>query len=129
MSLIQHIVIPNELWEGIYQTGSSVICSPPVTDTDIDFIIYTNEMNKLLTFLEDSDFIFSVDEDNYPLEEEGFRCCRRGYLNLILTGDAIFYHRWVRATKLAKKLNLLKKEDRIALFTEILYPYVPEITF
>lgn len=35
------IDIPEKLWKGIYQTGSSVICSPPVTNTDIDFIICT----------------------------------------------------------------------------------------
>ena len=43
MKLIKYIEIPDMLWTYIHQTGSTVICDPPVLDTDIDFIILTEE--------------------------------------------------------------------------------------
>ena len=116
------IDIPNELLDGIYQTGSSVICNPPVTDTDIDYVIYTNEEYKLDTFLKCEGFKkSSADEEEYDLEEEGFTCYRKSNINLIVTINYNWYLKWVEATKLAKKLNLLQKEQRITLFKYILY--------
>ena len=120
--LIKYINIPQDLWGGIYQTGSSVICNPPVTDTDIDYVIYTNEEVKLDTFLKCEGFKESCyDEEEYDLEEEGFTCYRKSNINLIVTINYNWYLKWVEATKLAKKLNLLQKEQRITLFKYILY--------
>lgn len=122
MSLIEHINIPKELWKGIYQTGSSVICDPPVEDTDIDFIICTEKEDKLYKFLMDNDFKLSnASEEEYDLESEGFSCYRKGNINLIVTENKQWYDKWVLATKVAKKLNLLKKDNRITLFKAILY--------
>lgn len=120
--LIKYVNIPTDLWEGIYQTGSSVICSPPVTDTDIDFVIYTVEELKLDTFLKFEGFNrSSSEEEDYDMESEGFTCYRKGNINLIVTTNYEWYLLWVKATKLAKALNLLKKEDRITLFKFVLY--------
>lgn len=122
MELLQHIEIPNSLWTGIYKTGSSVICDPPVLDTDIDFIIHTTDMEGLLRFLRENNYCSSItDEGEYELETEGFECLRHGNINLILTENRVFYSRWVRATQLAKQFNLLKKTDRISLFQEVIY--------
>lgn len=122
MGLIQYIDIPKELWKGIYQTGSTVICNPPVIDTDEDYIILTKDLKKLHEFLRFHLFDFtSEDKEEYELYGEGFNCYRKGKLNLIVTEDEEFYIKFVRATRLAKKLNLLKKEDRITLFQDILY--------
>lgn len=120
--LKDYIEIPNELWKGIYQTGSSVICNPPVTDTDVDFIISTAEETKLHKFLLSQGFKQSwEDEEEYDMESEGFTCYRKSNINLIVTTNYNWYLKWVEATKLAKKLNLLKKEDRIILFKYVLY--------
>lgn len=125
MSLIEHIEIPQDLWDGIYQTGSSVICNPSVTDTDIDYVIYTNEETKLDTFLKCEGFRDSCrDKEEYDLGLDGFYCYRRENINLIVINDGKLYRKWVGATNLAKKLNLLKKEDRITLFQAILYQEV-----
>lgn len=122
MSLINYINIPNELWRGIYQTGSSVICHPPVLTTDIDFIIFTKTETELHKFLIKNDFKQSCsEEEEYDLETEGFTCYRKDNINLIVTISYNWYLGWVKATKLAKKLNLLKKEDRITLFKFVLY--------
>lgn len=115
------IDIPNELCKGIYQTGSSVICNPPVEDTDIDFIICTTNETKLHRLLYIHGFKQSNADEEYDLEEEGFYCYRRNNINLIVTENYDWYLKWVTATKLAKKLNLLEKEQRIALFKYVLY--------
>ena len=44
-----------------------------------------------------------------------------GNSNYIFTDDAEFYDRYVAATLLAKKYNLLNKPDRIQLFHAVLY--------
>ena len=44
-----------------------------------------------------------------------------GNSNYIFTDDAEFYDRYVAATLLAKKYNLLNKVDRIQLFHTVLY--------
>lgn len=124
--LIKYINIPQDLWDGIYQTGSSVICNPPVTDTDIDYVIYTNEEVKLDTFLKCEGFTKScADEEEYDLEEEGFTCYRRENINLIIVNERRWYRKWVLATKVARKLNLKVKADRVMLFKSFLYDEAP----
>ena len=124
--LIKYVNIPQDLWGGIYQTGSSVICNPPVTDTDIDFVIYTNEETKLDTFLKCEGFTkSSPEEEDYDMENEGFSCYRKDKLNLIITTSHTWYHKWVLATTVAKNLNLKVKADRVMLFKAILYDEAP----
>lgn len=122
MELINHINIPSELFKGIYQTGSSVICNPPVENTDVDFIICTTEETKLHKCLVSGGFEQSCeDEEEYDMESEGFTCYRKANINLIVTDNYKWYLKWVVATKLAKKLNLLQKTQRVDLFKYILY--------
>lgn len=126
MSLINHIDIPKELWKGIYQTGSSVICNPPVLDTDIDYIICDSkgrfDTQNLHKFLISNGFEMSCqDEEEYDLESEAFDCYRKDNINLIVTDNYEWYLKWVAATQIATRLNLIKKEDRIVLFKYILY--------
>lgn len=121
--LKDYVDIPNELWRGIYQTGSSVICNPPITDTDIDFIICENGGGiELHEFLIGQGFHRSnQDAEEYDMESEGFVCYRKDNINLIITTNYDWYLKWVKATELAKKLNLREKEQRITLFKCILY--------
>ena len=124
--LIKYINIPQDLWGGIYQTGSSVICNPPVTDTDIDYVIYTNKEDKLDTFLKSKGYTKScAEEEEYDLDNEGFSCYRLNNINLIITTDRKWYLKWVLATKVARKLNLKVKADRVMLFKAILYGDAP----
>jgi len=117
--LTNYITIPSNLWSNIYTTGSNYICDPPVTDTDIDYIVYSANP-KLLVWLEEEGF--ESCNNDYPITITGlFISLRRGKLNLIITDSYTFYHKWVEATKLAKKLNLKEKEQRITLFKYFLY--------
>lgn len=123
--LSDFILIPNKLWSGIYQTGSSVICDPPVLDSDIDYVICTARFVEFDKFIVDAGFRnTSGDAEEYVLQEDGFTCYRRNNINLIVTESYDLYLKRVSATGLAKKLNLLKKKDRIALFQYILYDVI-----
>lgn len=41
--------------------------------------------------------------------------------NLIITSSQVFHQRFLAASSVAKRLNLLEKSDRIALFQAVLY--------
>lgn len=121
MLLSDYIQIPSNLWSGSYATGSAVICDPPIMTTDIDFIICAINPVNLIEFLNHNEFEISHNEGYDFDPNEGITCLRRGELNLIVTGDYEFYLKFVNATILAKKLNLLQKSKRIALFQYVLY--------
>jgi len=59
MLLSDYIQIPSTLWSGIYATGSAVICDPPVTNTDKDFIICAINPGNLIEFLDHNGFKIS----------------------------------------------------------------------
>lgn len=112
-----YLQIPEELFQEVALTGSSYICNPPVTDTDIDFVVYSQEWDKLHDWCEKN--AFKTNFEAY--EHEAFRSYKRGIINLIVTDDPLFYKRFVKATEVAKKLNLLNKQQRIDLFAFVLY--------
>lgn len=46
---------------------------------------------------------------------------RRGNINVIVTPEMEFFDRFMAATELARRFNLMEKVDRIALFQAVLY--------
>ena len=109
-----------------HSTGSNYICNPPVTNTDIDFLLLIGEdidESELLDFLEDNDFEQggSRPVDDWSLTDFNFVSYKRGNLNFIITADKVFYDKFVYATKIAKLLNLVDKDQRVKLFQAVLY--------
>lgn len=101
------------LW---FATGSRVICDPPPTGTDYDVVV--------LEALEADPIDLTGWTRTTPECSEyppRFVSWRKGEVNLIVTRDPDLYDKFVVATRLAKRFNLLKKEDRIALFRGVLY--------
>jgi hypothetical protein len=100
--------------------GSRVTCNPPPTDTDEDWLVlvFDRADDKLAEagFTQDGSPEFYTGNDN-----GGFRSWRRGDLNIVTTESAEFFDRFTTATDLAKRFNLLRKADRIALFQAVLY--------
>lgn len=114
--------------------GSRVTCNPAPTDTDQDVIVLVKDIAATVSrgFL-----VNTCDEYTEtvarPLYEAGFmvggsgsgddefESWSRGDINLILTADEEFYERFVAATTVARRLNILDKEDRKALFRAVLY--------
>jgi hypothetical protein len=99
-------------------TGSRYICNPPIMDTDDDYLIYAGHDPETIKRILNAGFITDSDL-NY--QSSFFTSFRRDKINLIVTHDLSFYANHIRATQLCKKLNLLKKSDRIAVFQAILY--------
>lgn len=116
-------VIPKEFIRGLIPTGSSVICNPPILDTDRDYIICVHSLKDIKAFIEGIGFKTSTqDVEEYDIQEDGlFECYRKDNINLILTEDFDFYLKWCHATELATKLNLREKGQRITLFQYLLY--------
>lgn len=122
-----------------YQSGSRVICDPPVIDTDDDHLVLVCDLdsaNQLFSDLgwsncmqnwagrEDTDSGIALDEDQYAAEDKygaRFSAWRQGEINVIVTDDTTLYLRSVGATLVAKELNLCAKPERIALFRAIKY--------
>jgi hypothetical protein len=104
--------------------GSRVTCNPPPMDTDQDWLIHISEFKAFMNVIEEEgwDFDGSDVEDrlNSP-EHWQFESYSNGKINLIATTSAEFYRRFLAATSVAKRLNLLDKKDRIALFQAVLY--------
>ena len=113
----KYVNIPEDLYDKVAATGSSYICNPPVTDTDIDFVVLSRGWDKLHSWLEQNGF--KTNFEDYEIDD--FRSYKRGVLNLIVTNDLVFYNRFVKATEVAKNLNLLDKEQRIILFDFVMY--------
>ena len=105
---------------GIFQTGSSYICRPPVTSTDIDFVCLeaprTGEVLEGLGFTAEGKPEFYTGNDN-----GSFTSYRKGRLNVILTPYHHYFEKFKVATHLAKRFNLTAKPDRLALFQVVLY--------
>lgn len=110
----------------ITSVGSRVTCSPAPTDTDRDFLVLVEgrDWGNLWGALERDKW--KVD-GSLPVNAEPwdasvrFSSFKRDECNLICTDAPDFHRRFLAATAIAKRFNLLEKADRIALFQAVLY--------
>lgn len=116
----------------VYPTGSRYTCTPPVMDTDEDYLVLVEDFNKVYYKLispfsdwEDCmpqgspEFIQAyTDERQYGISWNAFR---KGQINIMITGDMHWYLASVAATELCRKLNIQSKEQRIRIFRHLKY--------
>lgn len=114
------------------RTGSSVVCNPPVTDTDIDIVVLCPPDSGIHDLLKGKGYkiggSFKPDKGepsrgvflSYKKEEDGTT------YNFLVTSDFEFYGRFGLYTEVAKRLNLLNKQDRVILAESILYGKYPK---
>lgn len=121
--------------ESIWPTGSLFICNPPVTDTDVDFLCLLKDrtevgINKAVAALCRDGFTCESQQYNEKSCKPGagFMSWRKGKTNYIVTANPVWAAKHNMATAICKKLNLLKKEDRILVFRAILYDEVPNVS-
>lgn len=119
--------------EGIIQkfepVGSRVTCNPPPTDTDEDFLVFAPFYGRFIaTVMNTYGFEMGgseiVDHDLIePSQNSDFGFCslKLGDMNLIVTSNPKFYDRFLAASSVAKRLNVLNKADRIALFDAVIH--------
>ncbi len=102
--------------------GSRVTCVPPPTDTDQDYLVWTNSHTKTCLALaaDEWDSLGSGPSDDELSCGIGWCSFRKGEDNIILTWDRGFYDSFLCASAAAAALNLLSKADRISLFQVIM---------
>lgn len=105
--------------------GSRRTCNPPPMDTDDDYLVLVKDHYEFRAHIAELGFTLLgslVADASEPLDaEDRFSSYMLGDINLIVTQDENFYHKFLAATSVAKRLNLLVKADRIALFQAVLY--------
>ena len=115
-------------------TGSRVICNPPPTNTDDDYMLLVDQdlVEKFEARLLEDGFTLggSMKYTRQPKPLEAYPSCediksrtgnvfhsyKKGDLNLIVTCSPDYYKNFAKATMLARELNLIKKEQRISVF-------------
>lgn len=116
--------------------GSRVTCRPAPTDTDQDVIVLVRQIESSackVPMPEQTKALAEFGKMRFALLAEGwvyggsgdqddeFESWTNGDINLILTADEDFYNRFVAATTVCARLNLLDKDDRKAMFRAVLY--------
>ncbi|WP_287178065.1 hypothetical protein [Mesorhizobium sp.] len=105
--------------------GSRVTCNPPPLDTDQDYLVEMpsdeQSISRVVGLLTDARFRWEGDTEHYQSAANEFMSWRRGDINLIVTASAEFARRHRAATHVCTRLNLMVKDDRIALFQAVLY--------
>lgn len=107
--------------------GSRITCNPPVTNTDEDFLILVREekWEPLKSHLFSEGWVLDgsevSDAVNHLTKDERFNSFSCNGVNLIATRSEEFHKRFLAATSVVKKFNLLEKPDRIILFQAVLY--------
>lgn len=99
--------------------GSRITCDPPVMDTDEDWLVVhygrrTDELRDLLVRQ-------GWEAESTDYDSSYFASWRKGRVNLLVTSDQVWADRHRAATMLCRRLNLMDKADRIALFRAVLY--------
>lgn len=126
-------LIQTNLNYSIDAVGSRVTCNPAPIGTDQDWLVLVAE-SDYTPFCYDllkSNFEFGGSHlDPLDLEEipphARFNSFTRGEDNIIVTASTDFHRRFLAASSVAKRLNLLNKDDRIALFQAVLYATIDE---
>ncbi len=112
--------------KGLFPCGSRITCDPPVMSTDADWMVLFDEsdMIGINVSLEREGFALGgsmcMDEKSLLIPNL-FWSYTKDDLNLLITCSRDFYTKFQIATKTAKRLNLLDKQERIFLFQAILY--------
>lgn len=113
--------------------GSRVTCNPPPVDTDQDILVFVDSENAdyFVSLMKQRGFDVELGEGYAEDalngdESDRFQSYRLDDVNLIVTVDKMFYDRFAYATEIAKRSNLMEKEERIKLFQAILYGNMPK---
>ena len=114
-------MIPSYLYRVSFPTGSNYICNPPVTNTDVDEMFLVDDLQEVNFQLTGLGWTkCGLEEETYQDKPSHWAAYRKENMNALLTTDLKYFMNFFKATEEAKHLNLLNKEDRIALFQKIL---------
>jgi len=116
---------------GAQLVGSRITCNPaPVgTDQDVLLLVPTTKFDEVYVWATGIGFKLDGSEIEDYLQiapTDTFQSLSDGEYNIIVTEDEGFFRKFMAATGVAKKLNLLDKADRVLLFQAVLYANGPE---
>ncbi len=116
----------------IVPVGSRVTCNPPPTNTDRDWLVYISRPVDWIPFCDEMTDMSGWEIGGSQPEDFDAATAHNWFNsftktidgvqeNVIATCDFQFFTRFKAASSVAKRLNLLDKDDRIALFQAVLY--------
>lgn len=116
---VHNFYVPYELKAVVqdsFSTGSRIICRPPPMDTDLDVVVLVDSSAAVV----DLEALGYVVDSSCPGYEDATTVpMRKGHVNLIVMWDKETFVRWRLATDVARELNLLDRNDRLACFRVI----------
>lgn len=105
--------------------GSRVTCDPQPAYSDWDYLVHAPDQRAVSAVVMDvlpkAGFNREGSEHYQNAAADSFMSWRKDDVNLIVTSNADFAAKHRVATALCKRLNLMDKQDRIALFQAVLY--------
>ena len=114
-------MIPSYLYKVSFPTGSNYICNPPVINTDVDEMFLVDDLQEVNFQLTGLGWTkCGLEEETYQDKPSHWAAYRKENMNALLTTNLKYFMDFFKATEEAKHLNLLNKEDRVALFQKIL---------
>jgi len=115
--------IPNH--KEMCAVGSRVTCSPEPVGTDQDWLVLSEDItsftNDMLSNGWNVDGSFIPPESDTSPPDERFYSFKLGEDNVIATQSPVFFQRFLAATSVCRRLNVMQKSDRIVLFQAVLY--------
>jgi hypothetical protein len=131
LSILEHLPYkcgtgPFELYPPYHLTGSAFIC-PNATPADFDFIVNAEgDMTEIFERLLMADgYVCAGHQHEYPddmtliMQKFVDPPFNKIKVDIIICIDDEHYQKWMRATLLARELNLKEKADRKTLFRAI----------
>lgn len=103
----------------IFITGSSVICTPAVTNTDLDIIVLLDSNAKVYDYLEKENFQHDLGGEYEDLDFYSFR---KESINVIVVLEKEYFNKFKSLTIMATSLNITSKEQRVQFFNSVLRP-------
>lgn len=104
-------------WEPV---GSQMIKGAPGPGSDRDYLLMTSDWNTVINQFLEMEFSHDGEDSGYTTDNpHRFVSMRKGDYNFVVTQDDWFYERFMRAQKLAERLGVTNKEDRIDLFRAV----------
>lgn len=100
----------------IHPTGSRYVCAPPVMNTDIDFLVYTEKVVDME--LREAGYVktsFSHHGTSGGKPGDPFTGWRRGKVNLVVSSSLQYAETFHTATYIGRLYNLRDKSDRVII--------------
>ncbi len=102
----------------VYHTGSRYICENPPEGSDDDWIINASDNPYLVASLIEAEG-YESGKNAEPSGSDSDLSVYKDGVNLIVIFDPAAFKRWKQATDMAKAQGLKTREERVALFKQV----------